>query len=533
MALRGVRARIITIFMAVAALLGGLGYAVAQVSRAPAGRNVSSVDSARGGSSGGNNASTSLSPASPGISSVQAANGYSWGSSTVSASLPSSVTAGDLLIAEITTRGGSTTITPPSGWAQAGSLTTYPGTMDTGIFYDVAGGPASSFSFALSSSQAWAYTLREWNSSTGWQSAPLDVTAGDSTGSSTTLDSGTTGTTAQATELVVAALAWNSAGQSESGLTSGFTSGELGSAGGTISVREAYQVTGATGTFDAQETISAAEWNASTIAAFLPVQTASSPSPSPSPSPTPSPSPSPTPSPSPAPGSCASQLSGSNVVSLDNGLYHLQANEWNSSAAFTVCNDGNVDFDVSSSSISNSTSGAPGAYPSLYLGCHWGDCTSGGGLPVLVSAMDGGGVVSTSYSTSTTGSGAYDDSYDIWFNQASSTSDNSTNGLELMIWLNHNGSVQPAGSEVASDVSIGGNTYDVWYNGTSPGGTVSYVLANPVTSVSNLDLGPLAADAVARGYMPASWYLIDVEAGFEIWQGGQGLTANSFSVSAG
>jgi hypothetical protein len=281
MALRSMsmRARIISVFVAVAALLGGLGYAVAQVSRAPADHYVSSVDSARGNGNGSNAAGTSLSPDSPSISSVQSANGYSWGSSTVSASLPSSVTAGDLLIAEITTRGGSTTITPPSGWAQAGSLSTYPGTMDTGIFYEVAGGPASSFSFALSSSQAWAYTLGEWNSSTGWQSAPLNVTANNNTGNSTTLDSGTTGSTAQATELVVAALAWNSAGQSESGLTSGFTSGQLGSAGGTISVREAYQVTAATGTFDAQETISAAEWNASTIAAFRPVQVASSPSP--------------------------------------------------------------------------------------------------------------------------------------------------------------------------------------------------------------------------------------------------------------
>jgi hypothetical protein len=499
MAHRGMRAGIITTFLAVAGLLCGMGYAVAQVTRA-----------------------TATSSATSAISSVQSASGSSYGSNTVSVSLPSSVTAGDLLVADVTTRGGSTTITPPSGWAQAGHLETYPGTIDTGIFYEVASGSQPSFSFALSSSEAWAVTVREWNSATGWQSAPLNVTAGNNTGNSATLDSGTTGTTAQASELVVAALAWNSAGQSESGLTSGFTSGQLGSAGGTISVREAYQVTGATGTFDARETLSAAEWNASEIAAFLPAQTTASPSPSPSPSP----------STSPTPVGCVNQLSGSNVISVDNGLYHLQSNEWNSSAPFTVCNDGNTDFTVSSSSISNSTSGAPGAYPSLYQGCHWGDCTSGSGLPVQVSAMDGGGVVSTSYSTTTTGSGAYDDAYDIWFNQAASTGNNSTNGLEMMIWLNHNGSVQPAGSEVASGVSIGGNSYDVWYSGTSPGGTVTYELHSPVTSVSNLDLGPLAADAVARGYMPSTWYLIDVEAGFEIWQGGQGLTADSFSVSA-
>jgi len=53
------------------------------------------------------------------------------------------------------------------------------------------------------------------------------------------------------------------------------------------------------------------------------------------------------------------------------------------------------------------------------------------------------------------------------------------------------------------------------------------VLSSGHTSVNNLDLGPLAADAVARGYMPSMWYLIDVEAGFELWQGGAGLAANS------
>src|SRR5947208_2961203 len=100
----------------------------------------------------------------------------------------------------------------------------------------------------------------------------------------------------------------------------------------------------------------------------------------------------------------------------------------------------------------------------------------------------------------------------------------------MMIWLQQSGSVGPIGSLVASNVTIGGNSYDVYYNGTAPGGIVSYVMDTPTSSVSNLDLGPLATDAVARGYLKKSWYLIDVEAGFETWQGGQGLTADSFSV---
>jgi hypothetical protein len=60
---------------------------------------------------------------------------------------------------------------------------------------------------------------------------------------------------------------------------------------------------------------------------------------------------------------------------------------------------------------------------------------------------------------------------------------------------------------------------------------VSFVANGPVNSVSNLDLGPLAAYAVSEGYLQNSWFLIDVEAGFEPRTSGQGLTADVFNVT--
>src|SRR5262249_12844595 len=51
------------------------------------------------------------------------------------------------------------------------------------------------------------------------------------------------------------------------------------------------------------------------------------------------------------------------------------------------------------------------------------------------------------------------------------------------------------------------------------------------TSVRDLDVGTLAQDAVRRGFISSSCYLIDVEAGFELWQGGAGLATGSFSVN--
>ena len=217
---------------------------------------------------------------------------------------------------------------------------------------------------------------------------------------------------------------------------------------------------------------------------------------------------------------------------VSGGTYTVQNNEFDSSASECVTTDGGADFTVANSSIANATNGSPGAYPSIYQGCHWGNCSSGGltSSPVQVSALTTGKVTSSWSTTQPGGSSAYDVAYDIWINQTPTTS-GQPNGTEIMVWLNHNGSVKPFGSEVASNVSLGGHTYNIWEGNQSSWDTVTYDMTSPATSVSNLDIGQLAANAVSRGYVQNSWYLIDVEAGFELWQGGAGLATNSFSVS--
>jgi cellulose 1,4-beta-cellobiosidase len=213
---------------------------------------------------------------------------------------------------------------------------------------------------------------------------------------------------------------------------------------------------------------------------------------------------------------------------IDGGAYTVENDEWGSSAPECITTGGATDFTVTKSSIANATNGAPGGYTALYKGCHWGACTSGSGFPIRVSDI-GASRVTTSWNTSQPGGGNdYDVAYDIWFNQTPATS-GQPNGTELMIWLNHNGPVQPFGSRVASDVSIGGRGYNVWF-GKQGWNTVSYTTTAGVDSVRNLDLQPFVADAVKRGYLSPSWYLIDVEAGFELWHGGAGLATRSFSV---
>jgi Glycosyl hydrolase family 12 len=99
-----------------------------------------------------------------------------------------------------------------------------------------------------------------------------------------------------------------------------------------------------------------------------------------------------------------------------------------------------------------------------------------------------------------------------------------------MVWLNHNGPVQPFGTQIAAGVSVGGRSYDIWAGQHPTWDTISYRMTTGTTSVSDLDIGTLARDAVSRGYLSPSCYLISVEAGFGLWNGGAGLATHSFSV---
>jgi Glycosyl hydrolase family 12 len=222
------------------------------------------------------------------------------------------------------------------------------------------------------------------------------------------------------------------------------------------------------------------------------------------------------------------------ATNVDSGTYTVQTDEWDSSATQCVSTTGGAGFTVTKSAIANSADGDPGSYPSIYAGCNWGACTQAGlaANPQQVSSL-GPGDVTTSLATTDPAGGAYDVSYDIWFNKSPTTS-GAPNGLEVMIWLNHAGGVQPAGTVVQSNAQLGGYTYDIWYSSNAGNGPcVTYEMTTPTSSVSNLDLSSLFSNAEQNGILDSSWYLIAVEAGFEIWQGGAGLAVNGFSVALG
>ena len=128
-------------------------------------------------------------------------------------------------------------------------------------------------------------------------------------------------------------------------------------------------------------------------------------------------------------------LTGTQSRPVAGGAYTVQNNEWGSGEPESTTANGNAGFTVKNSSIANATNAAPGGYPSIYAGCHWGNCTHGGlgAHPVQVSRLTNPGTVRTSWKTRLPGgSAAYDAAYDLWFNRTPATT-GQPQGTELMI----------------------------------------------------------------------------------------------------
>ncbi len=215
------------------------------------------------------------------------------------------------------------------------------------------------------------------------------------------------------------------------------------------------------------------------------------------------------------------------IVDIDHKKYIIENNVWNPSTGGEQCLS--IDnltgaFTVTVQTFSQPPDGAPASYPFISMGCHWGSCTSANTMPILVSDI----ISATSSWSITPAGGAWNATYDIWFNSTPVTG-GVPDRAELMIWLNHRGGVWPGAAEVAN-VNLDGNSFHLHYAQHNPLSYIAYRKAI-VTNSLDLDIMAFINDAVARGYIEPSWYLIGVEAGFEIWSGGEGLRSNSFFVT--
>ncbi|HJT24629.1 MAG TPA: hypothetical protein VJ873_08625, partial [bacterium] len=208
------------------------------------------------------------------------------------------------------------------------------------------------------------------------------------------------------------------------------------------------------------------------------------------------------------------------------GAYNVQTNYWNQGTCpGSQCLNisGNGDF-----TVTGNFNCAPtvATYPSIYYGCHYGNCTAGTNLPMQVSSLN---CVTSSWSFSPTNSGSWDAAYDIFLTPSSNTSNGPTGGAEIMIWLDYMGNVPPAGSQVGT-VSIDGMSFTLW-EGNIGWNYIAYLANSKTTSVSNLNILNFIKDSVSRGYVQNSWYLDVIEAGNEFRTGGLPFTSSGFSAS--
>jgi len=216
-------------------------------------------------------------------------------------------------------------------------------------------------------------------------------------------------------------------------------------------------------------------------------------------------------------------------MSVMEGQYNVMNNIWGScSGVGEQCIEADPCSTYFQVTYSTHTGGCVASYPAVYKGCHWGWRTDDSNLPARVRTLI---TAPFSWSVNTGGAtGTWNVAMDVWF----STNGNcGAYGAELMIWLRANGGAWPAGSYVGT-ISVGGASWDVYFADWTSWHYIAYKKVNPADNVS-LDLKAFIDDAVSRGYVSHLWYLEAIEAGFEIWSYGTGLTTNSFStyVTAG
>ncbi|MCB1291549.1 MAG: hypothetical protein KDB45_08515 [Mycobacterium sp.] len=198
-------------------------------------------------------------------------------------------------------------------------------------------------------------------------------------------------------------------------------------------------------------------------------------------------------------------------------------------------------FAITARSGSAPIDGAPLAYPAVYLGCHYGNCSPSSTLPLpigeIISATS-----SISYTYPADAGAVYDASYDIWMDPTPKTT--GVNQQELMIWFTEQGGVQPIsysydpqGNAIPiATIAIDGVSWNVYRGNNGANNVVSYVAVDPIATLTDFELLDFIDDVMIRTAdfqepVTDAWYLTSVQAGFEPWNGGVGLTVNSFDAT--
>jgi len=185
---------------------------------------------------------------------------------------------------------------------------------------------------------------------------------------------------------------------------------------------------------------------------------------------------------------------------------------------------------VSTSSISSNNT-APASYPSIVDGWHWGSW-NGSYTKAGAKTLSALSTVTSSLAYTPPAGQKWDVAYDMWVASSTGIAAPDGNTLEVMVWLDYSTATttNPIGSQVATK-TFAGTSWEVWYGATGSWHTVSYRRTPSTAAVSSFDLLQFLRDAVTRGTGTTAWYLLSVQAGFELFNATSGGSIDSYSLT--
>jgi hypothetical protein len=152
-------------------------------------------------------------------------------------------------------------------------------------------------------------------------------------------------------------------------------------------------------------------------------------------------------------------------------------------------------------------------------------------LPNIRTRISGLNTLTSSFDVTVPTAGSYTTTYDIW----------SGRSYEIMIWMNKQGPIGPRADQYdsngnpiprVSNVSVGGHTWDAYYNGGSRGRNVISLVRTANTNSGTVDILACLQWIRSQGWI-GDISVEKVQFGFEITAspGGMSFTTNSYDVS--
>lgn len=237
------------------------------------------------------------------------------------------------------------------------------------------------------------------------------------------------------------------------------------------------------------------------------------------------------------------EKSGYSIFDLTIGgqSYNVQTNPWGGADQIIRAGGGNVFEVIQMIPPGGGNDWDVAAYPSVYKGTdQGGNSSSNSGMPIAIGNIAS---VRTGLSTNTTSIPFKGNTtYDVYFTKSGSFSGGSPDEF-LMVWFDASefnplngedgyncGGRPPIYIDACSNqdrIEVSGKLFYRFFGNNGQKDVISYVSAKPMDAWE-FDLKYFIDDAVAHGYLDPNMYLVSIQAGFEMVEGGEGLRVKDF-----